>query len=397
MSRKRRGRGEGTVYRRPNGTWCGALTTGWTEEGKQQRVYVYGRDKAEVLEKLDRLTHDKVDGMLVQPSREKVGPFLRRWLEHVAKPAVRPSTYRLYEGIARLHLIPKIGGLSVTRLTPANVQHLLADLSKEEQHPRTQQMIVGVLRRALNAAVRQGIVPRNVTDAVTKPRVPKPEMQTWTPEQVGTFLKVARQDRPYALYVLALTTGMRRGELFGLQWQDLDLDAGSLSLKRQLTDNNGHPATVELKTKTSQRKVDLSPQVAVAALRAHRKRMFKEGHVRPEGLVFVDSEGNPLRPSNFLRRDFFPLVKRAQVPRIRFHDLRHTAATLMLQQGVNPKVVAERLGHSTIRLTMDLYGHAWPSMQQEAAEKIDALVTRVIASAKVPKPAGPKVIGLPDR
>ncbi len=397
----RRGRNEGTIYQRPDGTWAGALQIGRTSEGKRKRVWVYGRDKTIVRGKLARLMADRIHGTLVEPSRETVSHFLTHWLETVAKLRVRPATYRQDQTIIKQHLAPRIGGVLLTGLRPEHVQSLLADLARAGKSPHLQRRVIGVLHRALTNAVKLRRIPYNVCDAVTQPRVPRKEMRTLTPEQVGVFLRVAQSDRLYALYVLALTTGLRQGELLGLQWDDLDLDASAIAIRRQLTDNNG-PVIAELKTRTSQRRVDLPP-VAVVALKAHRKAMLKKGHHQADGLIFVDTQGHPLRKSNLLRRSYFPILKRAGLPvpnkqagvqGVRFHDLRHTAATLMLQQGIHPKVVQERLGHAQISLTLDTYSHVVPSMQKEAAEKIDAVITTAIASAKVPKPAGPKVVPL---
>ena len=373
MSRRRRGRGEGSVYRRKDGSWCGILTVGWSPEGKQLRRYIYRSDKTAVLEALDKLRADLRSGLPIDSPRMNLADFLARWLEDAVRVRVRSSTYRRHQDLVRLYIAPRLGGVPLGRVTPMHIQNLLADLERGQKSPRLRQMVYATLHAALNRAVRWNLVARNPCDAAEKPRAPRPEMKTWTVAQVNQFLAAAQQDRLYALYVLALTTGMRQGELLGLSWPDMDLKAGTVSVRRQLTQDL---QLLEPKTAAARRLIVL-PEVAVAALRKHRARMLAEGHLsgdgNPQHLVFVDTVGHPLRQSNLLRRSFFPLMKQAGVPRIRFHDLRHTSATMLLAQGVHPKIVQERLGHAQIGMTLDTYSHVTPSMQQEAAAKLDAL------------------------
>jgi integrase len=203
-------------------------------------------------------------------------------------------------------------------------------------------------------------------------------MQALAPDQVIRLLAAAKDDRLEALYVLAVTTGLRQGELLGLQWEDVDFPGAALHVRHTLHELNGRLWIGEPKTKRACRQVDL-PAIAVVALRGHRERMLIED--RSDGLVFCDTQGGPLRKSNLLRRSFLPLLKRAGLPAIRFHDLRHTAATLLLAQGVHPKIVQERLGHSNIALTLDTYSHVLPGMGREAASKLDALLRRTAEEA----------------
>ncbi len=277
--RRRRGRGEGSVYpRKQDGKaigWVGAVTLGYTEQGKQRRRWVYGKTKGDVLEKLDRLRADQRSGLPVDPPRERLAEFLRRWLEDEARVSVRSSTYRRYRSLLHLYVIPCLGGVPLGRLTPAHVQGLLADLERAGKSPRLREMVFRTLHRALNTALRWGMVPRNACNAVTKPRVPRLEMLVFTPNQAAQFLQVTRTNRLHALYVLAVTTGMRQGELFGLQWQDVDLEGHRLHVRRQLTQTLEF---VEPKTTKARRMIAL-PKMAVAALREHREQMFAEGHL----------------------------------------------------------------------------------------------------------------------
>lgn len=371
--RSRRGRGEGSIFRRKDGVWAGILSLGYGGDGRRYRRVVYGHDKSMVVERLARMRAQALDGMLSDAQRLTVSTFLARWLEDVARPAVSPSTHQLYKGLIRLHINPRIGAVPLSRLTPVHAQGMLATMERYGASPRLRQMALGVLHRALGQAVRWSMVPRNICDAVTRPRVPRETMRALTTDQVTRLFGTAKGDRLEALYVLAVTTGLRQGELLGLQWDDIDLPGAVLRVQHTLHELNGRLWVGEPKTKRGRRQVDL-PAVAVVALQTHRERMLVEG--RSDGLVFSDTQGGPLRKSNLLRRSFLPLLKRAGLPTIRFHDLRHTAATLLLAQGVHPKIVQERLGHSQISLTLDTYSHVLPGMGREAASKIDALLAK---------------------
>lgn len=217
-----------------------------------------------------------------------------------------------------------------------------------------------------------GLVIRNACDAVDPPRVAKRTIRPLTAEQVQQLLKAAEKDRFHALYVLAVGSGLRLGEIFGLQWQHVDLKAQALTVCQSLQELNGQLELAEPKTAKSRRRIDL-PKTVVDALWKHKKRMLAEGFAAVPW-VFCNGHSGPLRRSHFHRQNFKPLLKRAQLPSIRFHDLRHTSATLLLSAGVHPKVVQERLGHSQISVTLDIYSHVLPTMQIEAAGKMDQLL-----------------------
>jgi len=323
--RHRRDRGEGSIFRRKDGVWVGILSLGYGSDGRRQRRVVYGKDKSAVIERIARMRAQIVDGMTGDSQRLSISAFLTRWLDDVARPAITNSTHQLYEGLIRLHINPRIGAVLLSRLTPLQVQGMLGVMEQDGASPRLRQMALGLLRRALGQAVRWGMIPRNVCDAVTGPRVPCESMQTLSPEQVTQLLDAARGNRLEALYVLAITTGLRQGELLGLQWSDVDLESAVLRVRHTLHELNGRLWIGEPKTRRARRQVDLSA-IAVATLRGHRGKTAAD--VRSDGLVFCDTEGGPLRKSNLLRRSFLPLLKRAGLPLIRFHDLRHTAATL---------------------------------------------------------------------
>ncbi len=246
---------------------------------------------------------------------------------------------------------------------------------------RLRQLAHAVLHRALEQAVKWGMVPRNVCDAVDPPRVLKADIHALTSEQVAVLLETANGNRLEALYVLAVASGMRLGEMFGLQWSDVNLEDDAVTIRHTLLELSGKLTLAEPKTAKSRRRVEL-PEMAVRALLQHRKRMVAEGHAASPW-VFCNQHGGPLRRSHFHRQDFKPLLKKADLPDIRFHDLRHTSATLLLSQGVHPKIVQERLGHSQISVTMDTYSHVLPTMQREAANKMNAILDAELKPASL--------------
>jgi integrase len=377
---RRRGRGEGSLHYRKGYTrkstgkwvppcWCGCITTGQDANGKQIRRSVYGSTKADVQQKLMRLQAESLNGWAAQTERMTVGQWLQRWLTDAT--ALRPRTTDQYRRIIKNKIVPHIGGTSLPKLSPVQIQGLYATLKREGASDRMRQLTHAVLHRALRQALQLGLVTRNAYASVQRPGYRAKTMQTLDKDQVSQLLKAAAGDRLEALYVLAVMTGLRQGELLGLKWSDIDLQKRVLSVRRTLYELNGKIETGEPKTDKGRRQVDL-PVLAVSALQRHRAAMMVEGH-RAAVYVFCDSEGNPLRKSNLINRSFRPLLTAAKLPRIRFHDLRHTAATLLLLAGENPKVVQERLGHATISITLDTYSHVLPTMQREAADKLDRL------------------------
>lgn len=396
----RRGRGEGSVFRRKDGLWVGVITTGYTETGKRRRRVVYAPTKGALLEKMARAKHDAMSG-LSSPEKITLATYLTRWLEDAARPKIRKTTYASYEELIRLHIMPRLGGVALAKLNPAHVQHVLAEMEKAGSSPRRRQMVYRVLSQALKRAVLLGLIPRNVCQAVTCPRPPKKAVESLTPEQADVALRAAQGNRLEALYVLAVTTGMREGELFGLQPDCLDLKDGRLFVKQQLCELDGRLWLAPPKTAKGAREIRLT-EIALTALREHRKQQLANGHWKADGYVFTDTHGGPLRKSNFIRNDWHPLLERAGLFRVeptvdrqtgqpvidaktgqpkthkvfpRFHVTRHTAATLLLMQGVHPRIVQELLGHSSIAVTMDTYSHVLPSMGIEAAAKMDGVFT----------------------
>lgn len=368
---RRRNRGEGSIYRRSDGQWCATITVGYTDTGKRKRRTVYGTTKGAVQEKLLALQSAAATGVLTEPTQLTLARFLDRWLSDVQKPNIRRGTHARYASLIKIHIVPNVGGMRLSKVQPIVVQNLYSRLAKNGASGRTCELVHAVLHKAFNQAVHWKYLTRNPCDAVQRPKPRKKAIHYYSAEEVGRFLDAAKKDRLAALYVLAITTGLRQGELFGLKWRDVDWNKGAIAVRRTIEDVGGKLTVGEPKTDKGRRRVDL-PQLAVTALKDHRKRMFNEGNAGD--WVFCDTSGGLLRRSNVIRRSYEPTIKRAKIPRIKFHDLRHTAATLLLLQGVHPKVVQERLGHATIAITLDTYSHVLPSLQQEAAAKLDELL-----------------------
>ncbi len=376
-ARRKRGQNEGSIHKRHDGRWVAVVSLGY-RNGNRERKYLYGKTRREVQEKLTKTLRDQQQGLPVVPDRQTVGEFIEQWLENVSRHRVRTTTHETYASIIRNHIVPGIGGVRLSRLTPQHISSLYEELLKKGLAPRSVMYVHAVLRSALKQAVRWNLLVRNPVEAVDPPRPERFRARALSPEQVSQFLDAAREDDLYALYVLALTTGMRQGELLGLMWCDVELDAAQIRVQRQLTRTAGGLAFAEPKTAKGRRTVAL-PHIAVEALRQHRARQAEARLLAgPEwtdiDLVFANQHGRPMERQNVVKRSFQPLLTAAELPRVRFHDLRHSAATLLLSQNVHPKVVQERLGHSTISVTMDTYSHVMPSMQREAADKLDAML-----------------------
>jgi integrase len=367
----------GTVIRRGNSISV-VIDRGRGPNGKRIRDWHSGyqtekeaeRAKVELLAALGR-------GGYVAPSKRPTGAFLREdWLPGL-RAQVRPGTWAEHRSKVEVHLIPAIGGVLLQRLTPGHLNSLYADLLERGLSARTVLHVHATIRRALADATRWGLVPRNVALLASPPRPGRPELQVWTAANLRSFLAHVESDRLYALWLLAASTGMRRGEVLGLQWPDVDLGRARIAVRRSLV-TVGHEVVVsEPKTAKGRRSVALDP-ATVAGLKAWRKHQAAErlawGPVWTDsGLVFTREDGRPLHPRE-VTRAFSRYVLAAGLPVIRLHDLRHTHATLALAAGVHPKVVQERLGHANIAITLDTYSHAVPALEEQAAATVAALV-----------------------
>ncbi|HEY3230408.1 MAG TPA: tyrosine-type recombinase/integrase [Roseiflexaceae bacterium] len=306
-----------------------------------------------------------------------VKSFLETWLEQRVKRQNRPRTYRSYADIVWLHLIPHIGKYQLVKLTPEQVQAMLNTLAEQGLKPRTVSNVRAVLRKALNQAMRWGYVVRNVATLVDAPRTTIFSIQPLDQEQAQRLLNAVAGHRLEALYRVALSLGLRRGEVCCLRWEDIDFEQQTLRITGSLQRVNGKLERAVPKTAASVRTIALPPVL----LRVLRLQAERQAHERAElgdewldcGLVFVSERGTPLEPRKVVRH-FKVVLKKAGLPEtFRFHDLRHLCATLLIAQGVHPRVIMEILGHSQISTTMNTYAHVLPATQREATAKIDAL------------------------
>ncbi|MHB8312386.1 MAG: tyrosine-type recombinase/integrase [Candidatus Dormibacteria bacterium] len=360
----RRGHGEGSIRRRADGRWEASLQI----DGRRRNWL--GKTRTEVAQKLSTAVHAHETGAPLSGPRQTFARFWADWLPGM-RTQLRPRTWTRYEELGRVHLLPALGKLPLARLGPQHVRALHEGMVAAGLSPSTAHHAHAVLHRALADAVRWGLVGRNVAGLVAAPRMAEHQMQTLSGEQARAFLEGAQEDRFESLYVLAISTGMRQGELLALHWQDVDLAGGSLSVTGTLQRGKGTLTIAEPKTLRSRRKIALAPQ-AVEALRRHRQAQIAErlaaGPLWQDlDLVFASEGGAPVNRDRLIARSFNPLLAQAGLPRIRFHDLRHTAATLLLAQGVHPKIAQEMLGHANIAVTLDRYSHVSQDMQQDAA------------------------------
>src|SRR5215218_3152741 len=370
---KKRGNNEGSISHRKDGRWEARYTI-HTVEGPKRKV-LYGKTRAEVAAKLTKAMADRDGGLVFDDENLRVEEYLDRWLRGSVRGNVKPITYESYERIIRVHVVPTLGRVKLDKLNPLHLQSLYRERLDSGLSPRTVQYVHVVMHRALKQAVRWGLVPRNVSEAVDPPRIHRKEMRPLSPEQARTFLEAARQDRLEALYVIALHCGLRQGELFGLRWDDVDLEVGILRVNRTLSRTKDGPAFTVPKTPKSRRTVQLT-NGAIEALKRHSERQAEEmvrvdTLCQDQGLVFASQIGTPMNRQNLNSRSFKPLLERAGLPNIRFHDLRHTCATLLLGKGVHPKFVQELLGHATIAVTLDTYSHVLPHMGNQASRAIE--------------------------
>ena len=374
MSAGRRGNGEGTIVRRADGRWTAAIIT-----ERYERKWIYGKTRRDVSDRLGKLRNDVAEGRPIVNERLTMAEYLNRWLYDVAKHRTRPMTWRGYEHLVRLHILPTLGRVRLAKLSPQHVQTLITKKSREGRlGPRTIQYMHSVLRAALNQAVRWRMVHYNAAAMVSPPRTVRAEVKVLTPGEARQLLDTARGDRLEALYSVALALGLRQGEALGLKWSDVDLDAAVLRVRRA-SQRIPHHGTQLVETKTARSRRTLAmPPIVIHALRAHRARQVVERLAAGDrwvdlDLVFPSDRGTLADGPNVTHR-FHRLLKKAGLPPMRFHDLRHACASLLLVQGVHPRVVMETLGHSQISLTMNTYSHVLPALQREAAEKMEEVL-----------------------
>ncbi len=370
--RRQRGRGEGSIYQRKDGRWVASIVL-----EDHSRKYYYGETRKEAYDKLKKAQYEQQQGMLATGPQQTVKQYLEYWLEDVHKAKIRLTTYEEYRTTLNNHLIPGLGHIRLQKLTTQQIQSFYAKKQKEGFSAHRVKTIHAVLHTALEHAKRIKLVGSNVSDDVELPRIEQREIQPLTPEQAQLLLQKVSEHHLEALLTLALVTGMRKGEILGLRWQDIDLQKGVLQIRRTLSYLAHHGfQESEPKTPKSKRKIVL-PQFVIESLKRHRttqlEMRLQTGATWVENdIVFSNKRGGFIVPMT-LANHFAQLLQDIGLPHIRFHDLRHSAATLLLSMGVSAKVVQEILGHSHFSTTMDRYSHVLPSMQQEAMDKMDSL------------------------
>ncbi len=396
-SRRVRANGDGTVYQRKDGRWEAAgyvLAPGNT----RKRIRVYGTTRKEALAKLTEKIAASNRGLPTAAADSTVGDYVTYWLGTVAVHHLRENTHTRYAACIRLHLIPGLGTKKIARLTARDVRTFLDRLRTTCQccaqerdtgrrrccaigqccgktlSPLTVTYVHSVLKSALEHAVREDELPRNVSRNV-KTATPRPRrFRPLTAAEARQLLQTASGDRLHALYELALRTGLRKGELLGLHWEDLDLDSGTATIHRSLQRTRTQGLTVlHTKTLASERRIAL-PTECISSLKIHQEQQQEEGQEAgrgwtDNGLVFTTPNGKPLDPGNLTRR-FRRLLHKAGLRTIRFHDLRHSTATLLLEQGVDLVVIKELLGHAHIGVTAGVYAHVRLRLQRQAIDTL---------------------------
>lgn len=367
----RRGQGEGSIMRRKDGRYQAALTL-----DNHKRKYFYGKTRKEVQDKLNLALYEQKQGMLATGPQRTLKVHLEQWVEQVVKLTKRPNTYSDYHSVVKCHLIPALGHIKLQKLTIGHLQAFYAEKRKTLK-PKTLALINTALSGALEDALKQGFVARNVAKLVDLPGVERYEGEVLTVEQAKKLLAAAHGSRLEALLLVAVTTGMRRGELVALRWSDVDLEKGTLQIRHTLSRISGMGFVEgEPKSKAGRRRIMLS-SVVIKALEEHRMRQAEARATmgdrwQEHELIFPNIYGSFFSPTHVWTL-FKKLLQVAGLPAVRFHDLRHSAATVLLAAGVDLRVVSELLGHSSVAITADIYGHVLPEMRREVVKKVDDL------------------------
>ena len=370
---RKRGNNEGSVFQRKDGRWVAQLQVGFNTKGAPKFRTHYAETRKKADNKLVELKAAKLTGMLTDSEKLTVTAYLERWLEAKLRE-VKPSTHLSYASTVRLYIAPRIGKIKLEQLRPLDLERMVAGLLESGQSTNIAAYALRVAKMAFKQAERWQLVPRNVADAIKPPRVPKSEMACWNGAEVKAFLEPTKLYRLHALFVLALMTGMRRGELLGLRWDDVDFTGKRLHVKRIVVYTRGALELGEPKTAYSRRTIPIAPGV-VRALLEHRERQALERKAvgyQDQGFVFASEVGTPTHPRN-VERMFHNRLKHSALRRIRFHDLRHTAASLMILKGVSPKVVSRMLGHASVAFTLQVYVHVFEGQREEATLDLEDL------------------------
>ena len=378
---KRRANGEGSIRKRPDGRWEGRYTAGRDlETGKTIYKNVLGKTQAEVKTKLKQAIQENAEVDTLKAEKYTVGQWMDVWFENYAKIKVRPTSHQTYRGYIDNHINPNIGKMPLSKLTTLELQKLYKKLLSKGRvdrieakgqpkglSPKTVRNIHQVISSAMDFAKAQKLIAVNPTDGCALPKLEHREMKTLPVEQLASFLREAKESGVFEMYYIELATGLRRGELLGLKWEDLDLEQCTLRVQRQVSRINGEVVEAPLKTKNSYRTISLGTD-AVGILKEQRKKCGSSEY------VFPSPTGGPISPDSVIQM-LHRVLKRAGLPKVRFHDLRHTFATVALQNGVDIKTVSGMLGHYSAGFTLDTYAHVTTQAQREAAKTVGSVLS----------------------
>jgi integrase len=371
---KSRAHGEGTIYQRGK-VWYGELTTGWDDNGKRIKHRFKGDTKRAVADQIAAVKTDINRGTYVPDNNSPLAEFVDFWLP-IAKGKLRATTYNIRVSSLNAHVLPAFGTTALSKLTKIKIQKWINELAKTRK-PNTIKNIHQTILSVLGDAVEMELLARNPASRVILPKPVKRRYVVLDQHQAIQLFEAARGDPFEALYILALTTAMREGELFGLHWSDIDWEHQRLSVCRNLAQVTEGIEEFNPKTASSIRSIPLT-KFALDALRRHKtlqtSRKLRKGKLWEDTeYIFTNTFGRPMRRQNLLVHHFRPMLERAGLPMIPFHNLRHSTATLLLSMGVHPKVVQEILGHSSIKMTMDIYSHVMPTISRDAISQLDAV------------------------
>jgi integrase len=393
---KRSSNGESTIYEDKNGRWHGEVWMGLKEGGAPDRRHVSGKTRAVVAKKVRELQAKRDAGQTAEAGRvPTLSEWLDYWLTHIASRRLRPLTLQSYDSTLRLHIKPAIGHHRLDRLQPEHLEAMHLAMEAKGLSSTTAVRAHRIVSRALKVAMQRGRVARNVATLVDAPATRRPN----TPppldlEECRRVLAAAREGRNAARWTVALALGLRQSEALGLMWSDIDFDRGTLAVRRGLHRVNGQGLRFEEPKSERSRRTLVMPKQLLADLKAHKKEQDKERAESEEywtdhGLVFPNELGGPMDDRNDYR-SWVALLRRAKVRRVRLHDGRHTAATLLLAAGVHPRVVMDLLGHSTMRTTTDTYSHVLPALAQQAADTLDEALWGSAEGPSKPRKKGKK-------
>lgn len=408
--KQKRGNNEGSIRERKKGQWEGRVTIGRKPDGTPKRVSFYGTSRKEVADKITDALSKLQNGTFVEPNKVTLGQWLDKWMEVYQQGTISPNFYARRQDLIRIHIKPALGNTQLLKLKPADIKKFYNDLEKNGRKPAkkkngkivpipkgatpglatgTIRHIHNILNPAMKQAVREGLVPKNVVADVSPPKIVKTrEARPLNKEEASKYLAALKDNRLYTGFVVELTTGLRRGELIGLQWKNMK--DGSLKIRQQITrvkheDGTSSLEYTKLKTPAAYRTIVL-PDVTIAELKAHKARQAQEKLLagekyKDEGLIFCNEFGQKLDTRCFYRIHCETLEK-VGIEHTAFHDLRHTVATLLLQSGENLKVVQDLLGHADAETTMNTYAHVLEEMKQSAADKLDSIFAEVLLKEK---------------